>query len=462
MEAAAMDAGEISAPAIARLLASCNTSARGRAVRLFVSWLPAVSPPPSDAELLKIWKGLFYALWHADKPPVQLALASRVASLIESLPVDLSFRYLSALLATLRREWPGIDFLRLDKFYALLRRTIRAVFALLRSRSWDLDLAVNLVTILSEKSLLSSDKHQAQGVNYHVAEIFLDELKEFLPIPLQTLDELLKPFFSVLEKSPDKVLVNKIKSNIFNRLFESGVQFLELAKKGECVETGSDVEKFGKIAFLLGFSKKFFELASSTETLQGNRKVLFGLHEGFLKFEKDLEKSGVTISSDDFDNWNEGEAAQSLETKVEMGGQNKPLKKRKKLQAVFESKEETEVVKGNGTGDVESSKKKKKKKEKNQSVKVSDDVEKKKKKMKNIRLSESATENVVSEPMIEADSGSDCKNVNGDEDNVPEAFNFDESVISNLQKQFEKLKESSSKMELLRVRMEKLSSDHAS
>ncbi|KAM0939304.1 putative nucleolar, Nop52 [Dioscorea sansibarensis] len=435
----AMDAGEISGPAIARLLASCNTSARGRAVRLFISWIPTACPPPSDAELLKIWKGLFYALWHADKPPAQLSLASRLASLIESLPVDLSSRYLSALLVTLRREWPGIDFLRLDKFYALLRRALRSAFALLRSRLWDLDLTINLVTILSEKSLLSSDKHQAQGVNYHLAEIFLDELKEFLPLPLQALDELLKPFFLILEKSPDKVLVNKVKTNVFNPLLENGGQFLELAKKEESVETGSNVEKFGKIAFLLGFSQKIFKSASRPETLQGNRKVLFGLHDGFVKLEKHLEESRVTISAENFDNWNEGKAVQPREIEVEVGGENKPLKKRKKLKEVLvsEGNEITEVAMGNDTGDVESLKpRKKKKKKKDKSGKVSDGVEKKKKKVTNNRLSVSPTENVVFEPNSENDAAADGMNGNGD---AGESFNFDESVISNLQRQFEKV-----------------------
>lgn len=433
----AMDAGEISGPAIARLLASCNTSARGRAVRLFVSWIPTACPPPSDAELLKIWKGLFYALWHADKPPAQLSLASRLASLIDSLPVDLSSRYLSALLVTLRREWSGIDFLRLDKFYALVRRTLRSVFALLRSRSWDLDLTVNLVNILSEKSLLSSDKHQAQGINYHFAEIFLDELKEFLPLPLQALDELFKPFFLIMEKSPDKVLVNKVKSNVFNPLLETGEQFLELAKKGESVEMRSNVEKLGKIAFLLGFSKKIFELASRPETLQGNRKILFGLHDGFVKLEKNVEESRVMISAESFDNWNEGQAVQPRETEVEVGGENRPLKKRKKLKEVLVSNgnEITEVAMGNDIDDVESLKMKRKKK-KDKSGKVSDGVVKKKKKLKNNRLAASARESVVYEPTSEKDAAADGMNGNGD---AGEAFNFDDSVISNLQKQFEKV-----------------------
>ncbi|CAL9193876.1 unnamed protein product [Musa hybrid cultivar] len=85
---------------------------------------------------------------------------------------------------------------------------------------------------------------------YCVAEVFLDEMREFLALAVETLDLMLKPFISVLEKSAVKLL----------------------------------------------------DLASASETLRGNRKILFGFHDDFLWLENDLEKSRVHISTEELEN----------------------------------------------------------------------------------------------------------------------------------------------------------------
>lgn len=199
---------------------------------------------------------------------------------------------------SIRREWGGIDYLRLDKFYLLIRRFVYHLFVLFKKNSWDVVLVREMVCVLEEKSMLSVDKFPAQGVNYHLVEVFWDELKGFFPIKLEVVEIMLNPFLSVLGKSVDKVLLNKIKSSLFGRLLENGRKLLERRKARE--ETGVDeVELFGAIALKLGFAKKFFELGSSMECVQGNRKVLFGLREDFVKLEKDLANSKIEIEIPD-------------------------------------------------------------------------------------------------------------------------------------------------------------------
>ncbi|CAA6672181.1 unnamed protein product [Spirodela intermedia] len=256
-----MDAAVTSA-AVAKQLASCNRATR---------------TAPCDLE------GAVLLHVARDKLPVQSELVNRLASLLVSLEPSVSARYLEAFVVTIRREWSGIDHLRMDKFYLLVRRFVHHVFLFLSKNGWDRDLSVRMIGILSEKSLLAADKCQAQGVNYHITDIFLEELK---------------PFISVLESSSDKVLTNKIKRNLFGCLLENGRKYLEHFRVGEGdgVELVGDVDKLGKLALGLGLAGKFFQSASSDETVQGNRKGLFSLHEGFLKLEKDLESSGVTVS----------------------------------------------------------------------------------------------------------------------------------------------------------------------
>ncbi|XP_074584074.1 uncharacterized protein LOC141840080 [Curcuma longa] len=398
---------------IAKRLASCNRVARERAVRAFSSWIcRQPNDAVADADLIKVWKGLFYCFWHADKLPVQAELAGRLAALVETLPPPLAFRYFEAFLVTIRREWGGIDFLRLDKFYLLIRKFLRHAFLLLRKKGWDPDLVGRMMGILLEKSLLAADNYLANGVKYHVSEAFLDETNDLLPLVVGTLDLVLKPFILVLEKSADRILVNKIKINMFDRFLENGRKLLNPMKAGGQVELNSEEEKLGKITLLLALSKMFFDAASALETLQANRKILFNLHVGFLKLENTLEKSGVPFSAEFLDNG----CPQDVSGTV-----------------VIESTEQAEIKNEGIEGNPDDKQIKKRKKPKASS----DADQRKKKKTDKMKSLDSVSENHVVEPSSEVDivnAGIE----NGDMMETHEMIDFNESVISNLQRQFEK------------------------
>ncbi|CAN1776808.1 Protein REBELOTE [Linum perenne] len=136
----------------------------------------------SDDDMKKLWKGLFYCFWHSDKLPAQSYLIDRLTSLLPDLDSPLSAHYFSVFLLTMRREWAGIDFLRLDKFYLLIRRFFRSLFLLLKNNCWDTELCNRFMGIVLERAFLADDKFQGNGVNYHIASVFLEELKPFLPV----------------------------------------------------------------------------------------------------------------------------------------------------------------------------------------------------------------------------------------------------------------------------------------
>lgn len=70
----------------------------------------------NKADLLKIWKGLFYCMWMSDKMPVQEELSTNLASLMHSCrTVSSALLFIGAFYATMIREWPLLDRLRLDK-----------------------------------------------------------------------------------------------------------------------------------------------------------------------------------------------------------------------------------------------------------------------------------------------------------------------------------------------------------
>ncbi|XP_020597972.1 ribosomal RNA processing protein 1 homolog [Phalaenopsis equestris] len=432
-----MELADIDGASIAKRLASCKQSSRNRAVLLLCSWLPKRNGDPSsasgvsDSELIKIWKGLFFCVWHSDRLANQVELINRLAALLSSLPPQLAGRYLESFLITIRREWSGIDFLRLDKFYLLIRRFLRHVLVVLRNNSWNIELTARIADILSQGSLLSVDKFPAAGVNYHIAEIFLDEIAEFLPLEKEIVDLLLNPFFLAMQTTTDKVLVNKIKVNIFDRWAVNGSNLLSN------VDGGSDVEKFGKIALLMGFSKKFLTLASATETQQGNRKVLFDLHERYLKLDKELEKSGLDISLKPLDN---GRSVPECECDMETTqvlnanscSDNGPIeakkKKKKKANEPLDRTETNSMIKKKKT--LSSS-------TKSNGVDLEEMSRSKKKKKKLVDLS---VEGTGTEATIH-DSRPICNHENS---NLVSSDNndiicFDDTLLSNLQKQFEKV-----------------------
>jgi len=75
-------------------------------------------------DILKLWKGLFYALWMCDRPIPQQALCADLAALIHVLPDAAVVPWLRGFWATVAREWAGIDALRLNKFLLLVRRVL--------------------------------------------------------------------------------------------------------------------------------------------------------------------------------------------------------------------------------------------------------------------------------------------------------------------------------------------------
>jgi Nucleolar protein,Nop52 len=68
VDEAAADAGNTR---FARALASSDYSTRDKGLQVLTLWLKR-RPNITDADLSKVWKGLFYAFWHADKAPVQV------------------------------------------------------------------------------------------------------------------------------------------------------------------------------------------------------------------------------------------------------------------------------------------------------------------------------------------------------------------------------------------------------
>ncbi|KFK26287.1 hypothetical protein AALP_AA8G228200 [Arabis alpina] len=278
-------------------LASCKQTIRDRSLRTVLrTWLPEQTEIADD-DMKKLWQGIFYCFWHADKSLYQSELVDRLSSALQSLPLPLSLHYFTVFLFTMRREWSRIDRLRLDKFYLLIRKFLHGFFTLLDSNSWDLEFTQRLMGVLFDGTFLANDKLQGNGVNYHIASAFVEELRSFLPLKKEVLELLFVPFVKVLGVVSDKVLVVKIKSNMFDELLKMGKKLLDVKKSGnDAVSEDDDVVVLGSIALSMEFAKRFYEMGSSEDCHQGNRKAIFALHNEFLQLEKDMLSSSIEVS----------------------------------------------------------------------------------------------------------------------------------------------------------------------
>ncbi|KAK8131510.1 nucleolar protein-Nop52 [Apiospora sp. TS-2023a] len=141
-------------------------------------------------EHLKLWKGLFYALWMADRPIPQQNLCAELSSLLGILPDDAVVPFLRAFWETLSREWTSIDVLRMEKFMLLVRRVLGASFAWAREgsgkkksskKSKNTETRAEAMLALLREWPIEETGDLAKvsvGLRLHVLDIWVDEVEK--------------------------------------------------------------------------------------------------------------------------------------------------------------------------------------------------------------------------------------------------------------------------------------------
>ncbi|RXN22059.1 ribosomal RNA processing 1 -like protein [Labeo rohita] len=364
----------------------------------------------SEEELLKIWKGLFYCQWMQDKPLLQEELSTKISRLLHSFrTVDSQFLYFKTFLQTMKREWNGIDILRMDKFYQLVRFVFREVFEMLKRQEWESSLVSEFLQLISAQ-LLQSSSAAPTGFVLHILDLYMTELALVGSAEL-TADQnqtFIEPFFKTMAKTKDRVLLKAIGSNIFNTIVDQVPYAIEDLKReirqnaGEeldsCEESENNQDNEEKtqdcaenrdenedwflddtdtkdddtcgpvLQFDYGaIADRLFALASNSKIQSFNRSKIYK----FVKIFRDLSE-GVfpqdeveNVSSDDTDDDED----------------QKRKRKRRKRQKNKERKESSSLDKSNGQSesaaasddtDISKEKKKSKKKRKNKSLKSVD------------------------------------------------------------------------------------------
>ncbi|XP_076061013.1 uncharacterized protein LOC143036912 isoform X2 [Oratosquilla oratoria] len=222
----------------AQRLADNDKKTRDRALKKLNKYLATKSSAGTGftlEDLIKIWKGLFYCMYMADKPLVQEEVAEQISKLILSVGnVEDRHGFCQAALATFAREWDGIDTFRIDKFMMFVRRVMRQVFVHLKEMKWSLDETMALANIFEETVLVPTDNINSlpMGLKIHFCDVFLEELAKIggEELDSKVILALLQPFIKVLAMTNLKPYRERVKERIFRHLMRQsdlGIQHQE-------------------------------------------------------------------------------------------------------------------------------------------------------------------------------------------------------------------------------------------
>ncbi|KAM5332725.1 ribosomal RNA processing protein 1 homolog A isoform 2-T2 [Glossophaga mutica] len=161
-------------------------------------------------------------MWMQDKPLLQEELGRTISQLIHAFQTtEAQHLFLQTFWQTMNREWTGIDRLRLDKFYMLMRLVLKESLTALRMRGWEGRQIEQLLELLTTE-ILHPDSQAPSGVKSHFIEIFLEELAKVGAAEL-TADQNLKfidPFCRIAAQTKDSLVLHNITRGIFETIVE--------------------------------------------------------------------------------------------------------------------------------------------------------------------------------------------------------------------------------------------------
>lgn len=173
----------------------------------------------TDADFLRLWKGLFYCMWMSDKPLIQENLADEIASLVQCFEdLSIALQYFGAFLETMSIEWFGIDNWRIDKFMMLVRRCTRQMLIALHEAEWPKQHVETLMKYV-DRFLLNSEKCPF-GLTKHFGDLLLEELAKVSEgdIDADIVHTIVETYAIRLLSTNDMRLIKHITSSVFHSL----------------------------------------------------------------------------------------------------------------------------------------------------------------------------------------------------------------------------------------------------
>ncbi|XP_072369120.1 ribosomal RNA processing protein 1 homolog B-like [Scyliorhinus torazame] len=184
-------------------------------------------------------------MWMQDKPLLQEELANSISQLIYTFKnLDAKFLFMETFFQTMNREWNGIDRLRLDKFYMLIRLMLRQFLEVLKSMSWDDSVVSRFLSCVTSEVLNPVSNTAASGIRFHFIDIYLQELATVGAQQLSAEQNLkfIDPYCRIAAKTKDRVLFHVVSQGIFELIADQAPFAIEdLMNELQCDEQESNV-----------------------------------------------------------------------------------------------------------------------------------------------------------------------------------------------------------------------------
>ncbi|XP_008436722.1 ribosomal RNA processing protein 1 homolog B isoform X2 [Poecilia reticulata] len=184
-----------------------------------------------------------------DKALLQEELSNQISTLIHNFhDLDAQLMYLESFLQTLKREWTGIDRLRMDKFYQLVRFVFRQSFDVLRRRNWESG-AVGKFLELLKCHLLQNDSETPSGLLLHILDLYMTELAAVGAEELTADQNLIfiEPFCRKAAKTKNHALFSAICKSLFSTIIEQAPfavgDLLKEVKTAQQSDSGQESEE---------------------------------------------------------------------------------------------------------------------------------------------------------------------------------------------------------------------------
>lgn len=128
-----------------------------------------------------LWEGLFFDIWHSDKPLYQKENAEKIAKLFTEIGhkhgVEKQKLWFEAFMHIANLHWDKIDNYRIDKYLMFLRFQLNEVLHFLVKHNYDQELALGWFKS-QMKRLYSNDELVSRGIPLQICDVFLQELNK--------------------------------------------------------------------------------------------------------------------------------------------------------------------------------------------------------------------------------------------------------------------------------------------
>lgn len=253
-----------------------------------------------EEDLIKIWKGLHYAMWMCDKALIQEELNTRICNLIKCFNKndEQVMLFVKVYFITIIREWNGIDKWRMDKFMMMVRTMLKETFNYLSSKKWEKELVKEFNKIMLKYPLNINDGAIPDGISYHISDIYLEELAKVGNTlkPLRAVS-MLQIFIKSMAISTKKPFVG----HLVKRLFQQIIECSDIGINPEDEEDLQNTKAFGlqlceeedtsEYTVKFNYSKiaeNLFKMANDPICITRNKKPIYDLVKKFKALAKGL------------------------------------------------------------------------------------------------------------------------------------------------------------------------------